>query len=264
MTTDNPVEEGTPRLAESDPPAAEDAKSLVTWSGIPGLPEEDEPAVQEDTPVVAGDTPPVSAGDIFLSAEHGTPRTLARQGSKSTIVAKRVRTVIAYVLLLAVLAAAGIAAFALVQGTWMVTPVLSGSMRPGLSVGGVVVSQRVPVDSLHVRDVIIFRNPYKPSEQIVHRIVRITKGPGGKLVFNTQGDANKVRDLWTLSIQGEYIYRARWSVPLIGYVAIAYQNHRPFFLLGAGIVLLLIAIFTVLETRQGRHRRHARGAVRVT
>jgi signal peptidase I len=133
-------------------------------------------------------------------------------------------------------------------------------MRPGLSVGGVVVSQRVPIDNLHVRDVIIFRDPYKPSEQIVHRIVKITKGPGGKLMFNTQGDANNVRDPWTLSIQGDSIYRARWSVPLIGYVAIAYQNHRPFLLLGAGIVLLLIAIFTVLETRKGRRPRHSRGA----
>jgi hypothetical protein len=108
--------------------------------------------------------------------------------------------------------------------------------------------------------VIIFRDPYKPSEQIVHRIVKITKGPGGKLLFNTQGDANNVRDPWTLSIRGDYIYRARWSVPLVGYVAIAYQNHRPFFLLGAGIVLILIALFTLLEARQGRARRHARHA----
>jgi len=29
-----------------------------------------------------------------------------------------------------------------------------------------------------------------------------------------------------------YVYRARWSVPLIGYVAIAYKNHRGFFLSG--------------------------------
>ena len=76
---------------------------------------------------------------------------------------------------------------------------------------------------------IIFRDPYKPSEQIVHRIIRITKGPGGKLMFNTQGATNNVRDPWTLSIDGDYSYRARWSVPLIGYVAIAYQNHHGFF-----------------------------------
>jgi signal peptidase I len=177
-------------------------------------------------------------------------------------VASVVRTVVAYVLLLAILGAAGVGAVALVRGTWMVTPVLSGSMRPGLSVGGVVISERVPVTSLHVRDVIIFRDPYKASEQIVHRIVRIIKEPGGKLVFNTQGDANTIRDPWTLSIEGDYIYRARWSVPLVGYIAIAYENNRGFFLLGAGIVLILIAVATFLEARRGRRRLHARGAAR--
>jgi signal peptidase I len=142
----------------------------------------------------------------------------------------------------------------------MVTPVLSGSMRPGLAVGGVVISQRVPVDSLAVRDVIVFADPYKPSEQIVHRIVRITKNKSGQLQFNTQGDANTVRDPWTITIRGNDVYRVRWSVPLLGYVANNYQNHRGDYLLGAGIVLILIAVSTVLGTRQGRRRRHSRRA----
>jgi hypothetical protein len=38
--------------------------------------------------------------------------------------------------------------------------------------------------------VIIFNDPNKASEQIVHRIVRITKNSSGQLQFNTQGDAN--------------------------------------------------------------------------
>jgi len=211
------------------------------------------PVVEEDTlPRIEEVTPPV--------VEDMTPKKAARSGSMVVTWARRLRTFVAYVLLLAVLGAAGICAFALVQGTWMVTPVLSGSMRPGLSVGGAVISQRVAVDSLHVRDVIIFSDPFKPSEQIVHRIVRITKGPGGKLLFNTQGDANTVRDPWTLTIKGDYIYKVRWSVPLLGYVANSYQNHRGDYLLGAGIVLILIALVTILETRPGRRRRHARRA----
>jgi signal peptidase I len=268
VTTDNPLEDGAPRLAESSAAVPEDATSLVTSTGTPATSEGSTPPVQLDTPVVVGNTPkvpahaasPVAADDIFLGSEKSTPRASGGSRSRPVSVARSIRTVIAYILLLAVLGAAGIAAFSLVQGTWMVTPVLSGSMRPGLSVGGVVVSQRVSLDSLHVRDVIVFRDPNKPSEQIVHRIVKITKGPGGKLLFNTQGDANNVRDPWTLSIDGDSIYRARWSVPLVGYVAIAYQNHRGFFLLGAGIVLILIAIATILEARQGRRRRHSRRA----
>jgi signal peptidase len=133
-------------------------------------------------------------------------------------------------------------------------------MRPGFSVGGAVISQRVAVDSLTVRDVIIFNDPLKPSEQIVHRIVRISKNSSGQLLFNTQGDANNVRDPWTLAIKGDYVYRVRWSVPLLGYVANNYQNHHGDYLLGAGIILILIAVTTVLETRPERRRRSSRKA----
>ena len=220
------------------------------------------PAVEEGTaPVAEEDTPPrIEEGTPSVVAEM-TPKKQARSGSKVATWARRVRTFVAYVLLLAVLGAVGICAFALVQGTWMVTPVLSGSMRPGLAVGGATISQRVPVDSLHVRDVIIFSDPYKPSEQIVHRIVRISKNSSGQLQFNTQGDANTVRDPWTITIRGNDVYKVRWSVPLLGYVANSYQNHRGYYLLGAGVVLILIALVTILETRPRRRRRHARRAV---
>jgi signal peptidase I len=256
-------EVGTPLVAEDGAPVLEGDTPPVVETGTPAAAENGLRVDQEAMPITAGGTSPVT-GDNFLGAEKGTPRTSARPRSKYATWARRLRTVVAYVLLLAVLGAAGVAAFALVQGTWEVSPILSGSMRPGLAVGGAVVSQRVPVDSLHVRDVIVFADPYKPSEQIVHRIVRITKGPGGKLLFKTQGDANTVRDPWNLAIPGGYVYRARWTVPLLGYVANAYQNHRGYFLLGAGIVLILIAVSTVLGTRPRRRRRHARRANRFT
>lgn len=256
-------EVGTSLVAEDGAPVLEGDTPPVVETGTPAVAEDGVPVDQEAMPITAGGTPPVT-GDIFLGAEEGTPRTSAPPRSKFATWAKRLRTLLAYVLLLAVLGAAGIAAFALVQGTWMMSPVLSGSMRPGLAVGGVVISQRVRVDSLAVRDVIVFADPYKPSEQIVHRIVRITKGPGGKLLFKTQGDANTVRDPWTLSIPGGYVYRARWTVPLLGYVGNAYQNHRGYFLMGAGIVLILIALSTVLGTRPRRRRRHARRATPAT
>jgi signal peptidase I len=174
--------------------------------------------------------------------------------------AKRLITTVEAVVLVAILALAGAAAIALVRGTWMVTPVLSGSMRPGLAVGGVAISERVPVDRLAVRDVIVFREPNKPTEQVVHRIVHLSKSSSGQILINTQGDANTVRDPWTVSIRGNFVYRVRWSVPLIGYVAIAFQNYRGFSLLGAGIVLLVIALSTVYSARRrGGHLRAKAG-----
>jgi signal peptidase I len=42
------------------------------------------------------------------------------------------------------------------------TPVLSGSMQPGIQAGDVVVTNRVPVTSLHVGDIIVFIPPDRP------------------------------------------------------------------------------------------------------
>lgn len=153
-------------------------------------------------------------------------------------------------LVLAILGSAGIGAWALAQGSWSVNPVLSGSMRPGFTVGGVVISQRIPVSQLAVRDVIVFHNPNKPSEEMVHRIVQMTKGSNGQLLIKTQGDANPVRDPWTLTIRGNSVYKVRWSLPLLGYVAVAYQNHRGDALLAAGFLLILVALSIVIRQRR--------------
>ena len=131
----------------------------------------------------------------------------------------------------------------------MVTPILSGSMRPGLPVAGVAISQRVPVSSLADREVIVFRSPVNPSEQVVHRIVKLGHTESGQVLINTQGDANMARDPWTLTIQGHSAYRVRWSVPLVGYVAIAFQNNRELVLIGVGAVLVGIAVSVVFKER---------------
>ena len=141
----------------------------------------------------------------------------------------------------AVLAVVAIAGLALSTGRWQATPVLSGSMRPGFSVGGLVISQRVPVTDLAVRDVILFQRPDEPSQQMVHRIIAIKHDRAGHLMIRTQGDANSAPDPWTVQIRGSSVYVARWSVPLVGYVAVAFQNHRGVVLLIAGIIALALA-----------------------
>jgi signal peptidase I len=137
----------------------------------------------------------------------------------------------------------------------MVTSVQSPGMRPGLSVGGLAISERVPVDRLAVRDVIVFRSPDNPTEQVVHRIVHLAQSRSGQMLLNTQGDANTVRDPWTITIRGGSAYRVRWSVPLVGYVAIAYQNYRGLWL-GGGIVVVGTAMSLVYRVRRhGKRRR---------
>jgi signal peptidase I len=183
-------------------------------------------------------------------AEDGHKDAMSPPVSKSSTWSKWLRASVASLLVLAVLAVAGVAVAALARGTWSVNPVVSGSMRPGFAVGGVVVSERVPVDQLAVRDVIVFHRPDKPSEQMVHRIIKIAKGSSGQFLINTQGDANSVRDPWMLTINGKYAYQVRWSLPLIGYAAVAYENNRGVALLAAGVVLIAVAAVGVLKRRR--------------
>jgi hypothetical protein len=58
-----------------------------------------------------------------------------------------------------------------------------------------------------------------------------------------------------LGVRHDYAYRVRWSLPLIGYVVVAFQNHHGFALFGAVIVLIVIALTMV----SGSRRRSGRG-----
>lgn len=122
-------------------------------------------------------------------------------------------------LLAAVIGLVGIAVAAVLSGRYQVRPVLSGSMRPGLPVGGVVITHRVPVAALQVRDVVVLHRPDRPRELFVHRLVSLARGPAG-LVARTRGDANDAPDPWTVTLRGTTAYRAVFSVPLLGYVAV--------------------------------------------
>lgn len=108
---------------------------------------------------------------------------------------------------------------AVVSGAYQIRPVLTGSMRPGLPVGGVVVTHRIPLDEVKVRDVIVFHRPGRPGELVVHRVIRLTRS-GSTVTVKTQGDNNDTPDPWTVTLRGATAYRATFTVPLLGYPAV--------------------------------------------
>jgi signal peptidase I len=137
-----------------------------------------------------------------------------------------------------VLGLVGIGVAAILSGRYQVRPVLSGSMRPGLPVGGIVITKQVPISSLQVRDVVVFHRPDYPQELVVHRIISLTHGPGG-IVIQTQGDANNAPDPWKVTLRGTTAYRAVYSLPMVGYIAVWMHNpsgRRT--LLGIGLLLV--------------------------
>ena len=144
-------------------------------------------------------------------------------------------------------AALAFAGYQVTTGQWHATPVLSGSMRPGMQPGDVVVTQRVPVSDLRVRDVVVFYPPNETERQTVHRIVELTV-TGGTTSITTWGDANLIADPAVSSLRGTTAYRVVRVVPLLGYPAIWLQNgSRGMLVVGLGVLVLIVAVFTALR-----------------
>jgi signal peptidase len=90
------------------------------------------------------------------------------------------RTLLGTVVLLLVVATAPILA------GWRTDVVMSGSMRPVIAPGDIVVSRPAAASDVRPGEVVLVVNPARPRTTLVHRVVRINAD--GSLV--TRGDAN--------------------------------------------------------------------------
>jgi signal peptidase len=152
------------------------------------------------------------------------------------------------VLLLAVaFGALGLAGLLVATGQWHATPVLSGSMRPAMQPGDVVVTERVAISELRVRDVVVFHPPNEGDRLTVHRIVKLAV-KGGTTSISTWGDANPVADATVSSLSGTTAYRVARVVPLVGYPAMWLRNGgRGLLAIGLGVILLIVAAVIILR-----------------
>src|SRR6185312_1351388 len=55
---------------------------------------------------------------------------------------------------------------------WKALSVPTGSMRPHIPPGSLVLMHRVPVASINVGDVITYTNPLHPNSTITHRVIK--------------------------------------------------------------------------------------------
>ena len=175
---------------------------------------------------------------------------------------RRALWVVDRVVLVTVIVGAVVLAAGLATGDLQLRPVLSGSMRPALPLGGVVVTQRVPLSSLRVGDIAVFHPPGYPTIDYVHRIIWLKHTAHGD-VIRTKGDANLYRDPWTLRVRGNVAYVARFAVPLLGYPAVWIHSPagRRALLYGAGALFLVAGLSAALnDRRRARDRRASLGA----
>ena len=95
--------------------------------------------------------------------------------------------------------------------------VLSGSMRPSIQPGDIVVSSSIQPESIRIDDVITFRlQDQSQKRSVTHRVVGITT-ENGTLYFQTKGDANEERDIQPVPAEN-VVGKVVLTIPLLGYL----------------------------------------------
>ncbi|MFQ5999921.1 MAG: signal peptidase I [Candidatus Bathyarchaeia archaeon] len=130
--------------------------------------------------------------------------------------------------------------------------VASGSMRPTLEVGDLILVHGVhnackihaaPKDADQPGDIIVFHRPRDPKrELIVHRAVNKTNR-NGLWYFKTQGDANMGQDIWEVKesdIVGKYTGA---KAPLLGHIALFFEPLH----VKVAFIMLWIVLLMILE-----------------
>ncbi|MFA5523530.1 MAG: signal peptidase I [Tissierellales bacterium] len=110
-----------------------------------------------------------------------------------------------------------------------VMSVLTGSMRPTLEPGDLILSKDVSPDEIKVGDVVTYR--VNSHTLVTHRVIDIIN-KDGKLAFQTKGDANNVED-GGLVLAEELVGSLALNIPKGGYIVDFIR--RPI-----GLVLLII------------------------
>lgn len=137
--------------------------------------------------------------------------------------------------------------------------VLTGSMRPAMPPGTMVVARPVDSDRLGIGDVITYQLKSGDPMVVTHRIVAVGDRNGHR-IFQTRGDANEVPDQdWVRPVQ---IRGERWyAVPYLGYVTSAItREHRTVALVIIVTALLGYSVVMFGSAARDRLRAHRRAA----
>lgn len=95
--------------------------------------------------------------------------------------------------------------------------ILTGSMRPHLPPGTLVVVKPLDVDDIAVGDVITYQLASGQPAVVTHRVVATSVNLKGERTLRTQGDTNNIADaepVREVQIKGKLWY----SIPYLGYV----------------------------------------------
>lgn len=100
-------------------------------------------------------------------------------------------------------------------GRYSTLTVLSGSMRPGIPEGSVVLVTPERPDQVRVGQILTYAIPEGDHHVVSHRVIEIVQG-GAHPVIRTRGDANNTPDPWVAQINGDTAWHVRFAVPAVG------------------------------------------------
>jgi len=127
--------------------------------------------------------------------------------------------------------------------------VSSGSMRPTLEVGDLIIVKRIPPSQLNAApmngDIIVYRKPN--GDLVVHRLVNKTKIDGG-YILTTKGDANTASD--DPFLDQRYIGKVVARIPFIGHISLFTHTTEGFYFFLFMIICLIIIFMAFPSERE--------------
>jgi signal peptidase len=103
------------------------------------------------------------------------------------------------------------------QSNFALAAVVSGSMRPTLQIGDLLLIRKCAASEIKVGDIIVFR-PHNGDCLIVHRVIE-KRDTSGQITFKTKGDANLSPDSWNV-LESDVLGIVVFNIPYVGYLSL--------------------------------------------
>jgi signal peptidase len=137
--------------------------------------------------------------------------------------------------------------------------VLTGSMRPSMPPGTLVVTRPRPIEDIRLGDVVTYQVESGRSAVVTHRVVGLGSSSDGEEVLVVRGDANNVDDPLVRAVQVRGV--VAYHVPYLGYVNTWVGANRPRWVTRAvSTALIAYGAFLVASAVRDRRRRGDRAA----
>jgi len=155
------------------------------------------------------------------------------------IIKNLVKDILPLVLFIFIIGGIWIGGTTIIQNDTPFFVVSSGSMKPILQVGDIIiVNGRNHYDELEVGDVIVFTLPTDSKRVIVHRVNSINEEGEKGIEIKTKGDNNPKVDGWTI-LEKDYIGTVVTSIPSIGKITIWLSPPVNYYIIFFVVLILL-------------------------